>query len=84
VALRDPHWGPAPAARVAPARASLGSGPTLEEILAEAARAGAAGSAPVLPAQPAAAPSADEGELLPLEHRQLLRRYFESIRPKEE
>jgi hypothetical protein len=84
VARRDPHWGPAPAARVAPARASLGAGPTLEEVLAEAARAGAAGSAPVVPAQPDAAPSADQGELLPLEYRQVLRQYFESIRPKDE
>jgi hypothetical protein len=69
---------------VAPARASLGAGPTLEEVLAEAARAGAAGSAPVVPVQPAAAPSVDQGELLPLEYRRVLRQYFESIRPKEE
>ncbi len=80
----DPHWGPAPAARVTPARASLGAGPTLEQALAEATRAGAAGSTPAVPVQPAAAPAADQGELLPLEYRQMLRQYFESIRPKEE
>ncbi len=84
MAPRDPHWGPAPAARVAPARASLGTGPKLEEVLAEAARAGAAGSAPAVSAETVAAPSAEQGELLPLEYRQLLRQYFESIRPKEE
>jgi hypothetical protein len=64
---------------VAPARASLGTGPKLEEILAQAA-----GSAPAAPAESVAAPSADQGELLPLEYRLLLRQYFESIRPKEE
>ena len=81
---RDPHWGPAPAARVAPARASLGAGPTLDEILAESPRAEATASAPVMPAQSDASPTADQGESLPLEYRQMLRRYFESIRPKEE
>jgi hypothetical protein len=84
MAPRDPHWQPAPAARVAPARASLGTGPTLEEILAEAARAGAAASNAAVSAETVAASSADEGELLPLEHRRMLRSYFESIRPKEE
>jgi hypothetical protein len=83
-ALSDPRWGPAPAARVAPARASLGAGPTLEEILAESPRAEASGSAAVMPAQSDASPTADQDESLPLEYRQMLRRYFESIRPREE
>ena len=83
-APRDPHWGPAPAARVAPARATLGAGPTLEEILAEATRAEAAGSAPAVPAQSDTSPTADQGESLPLEYRPVLQHYFESIRPKEE
>jgi hypothetical protein len=84
LAPRDPHWGPAPAAHLAPARASLGAGPTLEEILAEAAQAGTAGSVPAVSAEAAAAAPADQGELLPLEYRPLLRQYFESIRPKQE
>ncbi len=83
VAPRDARWGPAPVARVTAARVSLGAGLKPEEVLAEAARAEPAGSVPAIPAETVAAPLADEGELLPLEYRPLLRRYFESIRPKE-